>query len=85
MRHKGSQSGYILSGLGIKEDASEPEEKHGYGNSFTAIPADVQFRPEKKTPKVRFNGTMNAKVDASGSGRYAEIDAQGRYKIKLPF
>ncbi|MDM8542941.1 type VI secretion system tip protein TssI/VgrG [Desulfococcaceae bacterium HSG9] len=90
VRHKGNQSGYILSGLDIKEnaskkDASEPEEKHGYENSFTAIPADVQFRPEKKTPQVRFNGTMNAKVDASGSGQYAEIDEQGRYKLKLPF
>ena len=28
---------------------------------------------------------MNAKVDASGSGQYAEIDEQGRYKLKLPF
>jgi type VI secretion system secreted protein VgrG len=27
---------------------------------------------------------MNAKIDAAGSGHYAELDAQGRYKVTLP-
>jgi type VI secretion system secreted protein VgrG len=27
---------------------------------------------------------MSAKIDASGSGQYAEIDDMGRYKVKLP-
>jgi type VI secretion system secreted protein VgrG len=28
---------------------------------------------------------LNAVVDAGGDGKYAEIDDQGRYKVKLPF
>jgi type VI secretion system secreted protein VgrG len=42
-------------------------------------------RPERNTTKPRFYGTMNAKVDAAGIGQYAEIDEEGRYKVKLPF
>jgi type VI secretion system secreted protein VgrG len=50
-----------------------------------AIPADVQFRPERNTPRPRINGTMNATIDAAGDGQYAEIDDEGRYKVVLPF
>ena len=28
---------------------------------------------------------MNAHIDAAGSGQYAEVDNQGRYKVILPF
>ena len=60
-------------------------EEPGYENSFSCIPAAPQFRPERKTLKPRIDGTLNAKVDASGDGQYAEIDDEGRYKVKLPF
>ena len=50
-----------------------------------AIPADVQFRPKFNAKKPKFNGTLNAKIDAAGSGQYAELDEQGRYKVILPF
>jgi hypothetical protein len=56
-----------------------------YRNSFSAIPAEVQFRPERKAVKPRISGTMHAVIDAAGSGRYAELDNQGRYKVRLPF
>jgi type VI secretion system secreted protein VgrG len=54
-------------------------------NRFTAIPAGVQFRPEQNAVKPKFYGTLNATVDAAGSGEYAEIDDQGRYKVIVPF
>jgi type VI secretion system secreted protein VgrG len=83
IEHRGSQSALFLAGL--DEELSEQEEQLSYSNTFIAIPADVQFRPERKTEKPRFHGTMHAKVDAAGDGQYAEIDKWGRYKVRLPF
>lgn len=82
LEHEGGQTGFHLA-------SDAPGEKDGnrlgYRNNFVAIPDDIQFRPERKTPKPRFHGTINAKVDAAGDGQYAEIDDQGRYKVILPF
>ncbi|MFW6178315.1 MAG: type VI secretion system Vgr family protein [Desulfohalobiaceae bacterium] len=81
-RHEGSQAGYLRSGLGISIASSG--QSVSYRNSFTAIPSRVQFRPEQITEKSRFRGTMHAKIDAAGSGKHAELDEQGRYKVILP-
>ncbi len=83
VQHEGAQGGYLLSG--ISKHLSEREKKVFYQNSFKAIPSNVQFRPEKKTKKPLIAGTLNAKIDAEGSGKYAELDEHGRYKVKLPF
>jgi len=83
VEHEGHQTGAFWAGLG--EKPAEGEQKLTYANSFTAIPSDLQFRPERKTPKSRFYGTMNATIDAAGDGQYAELDDLGRYKVKLPF
>lgn len=83
VRHEGRQSRFLFPG-----EAPGSEESSGemsYSNQFTAIPADVQYRPERKTTKPRFYGSMNATIDAAGDGQYAEIDDQGRYKVILPF
>jgi len=56
-----------------------------YENEFTCIPSDVAFRPERRTEWPSIHGFVNATIDAGGSGEYAEIDDQGRYKVKLPF
>ncbi|HEV3028127.1 MAG TPA: type VI secretion system tip protein VgrG, partial [Planctomycetota bacterium] len=56
-----------------------------YSNEFDVIPGDDVFRPERRTPWPSIYGMINAKVDAGGKGDYAEIDDQGRYKVKLPF
>ena len=81
--HEGSQAAYLLAGLGIP--LAPGEEEPFYRNRFTAIPASVQFRPERVTENSRFYGLMNAKIDAAGSGQYAELDELGRYKVILPF
>jgi len=82
LTHEGSQAAYLMSG--IQKGLAEVEEDAYYRNTFMAIPAEVQFRPERKTEKPRFYGTMNAKIDAAGTGRYAELDEQGRYKVLMP-
>jgi len=81
--HEGSQTGYLISG--ISEALSDRERRVYYQNQFTAIPASVQFRPKRQAQKPKIVGTINAKIDAAGSGKYAELDDQGRYKVILPF
>jgi type VI secretion system secreted protein VgrG len=83
LEHRGSQAAYLVAGLG--EALGLAEQAPHYENDFQAIPARVQFRAEHRTPKARIYGTMSAKIDAAGSGKYAELDEQGRYKVILPF
>ncbi len=83
IEHEGSQTAFLLAG--IQKGLSEMEEQVYYRNNVVAIPGNVQFRPERKTEKEHFYGTMNAKIDAAESGQYAELDDQGRYKVILPF
>ena len=83
VRHKGSQAAYLTAGLQEFLDVHEQEMR--YEMDFSAIPAEVQFRPPRLAVKPRFYGSMNAKIDASTSGEYAEVDVHGRYKVILPF
>lgn len=75
--HSGSQP--------TRGEEDEAAQSSTYQNSFTCIPAETAFRPARETPKPKLYGVLNAKVDAAGSGQYAEIDDHGRYKVKLPF
>ncbi|MFA5906848.1 MAG: type VI secretion system tip protein TssI/VgrG, partial [Desulfobacula sp.] len=81
--HKGHQKGYLTAGL--SEAIADKEEQMSYENEFTAIPSDVQFRPALITEKPKISGTLHANIDAESSGEYAELDSQGRYKVRLPF
>jgi type VI secretion system secreted protein VgrG len=83
VEHYGFQAIAELSGQKRGETAGESERE--YHNRFTAIPSEAQFRPERTAARPRFYGTLNATIDASGDGQYAEIDDQGRYKVILPF
>ena len=80
--HEGHQTGYLVSG--ISSAIGTRSEPMFYANTFTAIPSDTQFRPERTAAKPKISGTFNAKVDAASSGQYAELDDQGRYKVILP-
>lgn len=83
VRHEGSQERYLSSGLGIRD--LEDQDGLFYRNTFECISATAQFRPARITPKPRITGTLSAKIDAAGSGQYAELDEHGRYKVILPF
>ena len=83
LAHEGSQAAYLLAG--IQQGLAEFEKQPYYRNSFVAVPGDVQYRHPKTTEKPYFYGTINARVDAEGGGKFAELDDQGRYKVKLPF
>ncbi len=82
-RHEGGQESYLSTGLGLPIQASVDHPV--YRNTFEVIPSTTQFRPARTALKPYFHGVMNAWVDASSSGKYAELDDQGRYKIRLPY
>ncbi|MCK4828213.1 hypothetical protein KA005_71445, partial [bacterium] len=80
----GSQTRYVTGD--VERDDSIEQDKYFYHNQFKAIPADVQFRPQRKATWPRIYGNISAKIDATeASGNYAYLDAQGRYKVILPF
>ena len=83
VHHEGSQEQYLVSGLGVK--GVEDHQGLFYRNTFTCVSGDTQYRPERVTPKPRIAGSLSAKIDAAGSGKYAELDEHGRYKVILPF
>lgn len=83
VQHEGQQTGYLITVFG--RALASQEAKNYYRNTFVAMPASVQYRHPRQTEKPRFYGLISARVDASGSGQYAELDDKGRYKIRLPF
>jgi type VI secretion system secreted protein VgrG len=85
IHHQGSQAGGLVNSVNAFHSDNAPEGQLIYRNSFRAIAAAVQFRPERVTAKPRIPGTINAKIDAEGSGDVAELDEYGQYRVKLPF
>src|SRR5690606_8673599 len=53
-----------------------------YGNTFTCIPADVQFRPQRETPKPVVDGLQTAKV-VGKQGEEIWIDKYGRVRVQF--
>ena len=51
-----------------------------YKQRFSGIPAGVQYRPRRKTPKPRIHGTQTAVVDGDGD---IHLDKYGRIKVKF--
>jgi type VI secretion system secreted protein VgrG len=54
-----------------------------YGTTFRAIAKELTFRPPRITPRPKVTGVLNGVIDASAKGDYAEIDADGRYRVKF--
>ncbi len=81
--HEGSQAATLSAS--VQAVYGGDEQGTTYSNTFRAIPADVQFRPERTTAKPRVTGTTNAFIDSSGTGNYADLDEAGRYLVRLPF
>ena len=54
-----------------------------YKNEYECILSDVVFRPERTTEWPEISGYTTGTVDSGGDGKYADLDADGRYKVKL--
>ena len=63
--------------------ASAPQG--GYRATIRAIPFEIPFRPKRQTPWPSIHGVINAHIESDSSGDYAQIDENGRYKLKMPF
>jgi type VI secretion system secreted protein VgrG len=56
-----------------------------FRNEITAIDVLAPYRPPRETPLPRIHGVVYGSIDGTDMGAAAPIDAQGRYKIVLPF
>ena len=50
-----------------------------------AVRSDVPYRPQLVTPWPRLRGLETARIDGEADGDYAQLDAEGRYRVKLLF
>jgi type VI secretion system secreted protein VgrG len=81
LEHIGNQAAHAMGVqdlLGYESDAV-------YRCKLAAIPATVQFRPDRATPAPRVDGVVSAVIDGPADSPYAQIDKQGRYKIRVKF
>lgn len=83
VQHQGSQAGVVLAGQTTAYNRGE--QGSIYHCQFQAIPADLQYRPPRVTPRPIIGGVLSAMVDAEGNGKLAEINEYGQYKVQLPY
>ena len=72
------QGSYVVTQ--VKHVVKGTEGCFVYGNEFTAIPADVPFRPELRTPVPRFPGTVTGIVTDNN-----DPDSLFRVKVRFPW
>ncbi len=70
---------------GSTDMRAEAGRRARYGNHFRCLADTVEFRPQRLTPRPKVEGLISARIDAEGSGGAAEIDDQGRYKVRFFF
>lgn len=73
VRHQGKQPEVLVSGTGGHEE---------YRNDFVCIPADVPFRPERRTPRALVHGAQTAIV-VGPAGEEIFTDEHGRIKVQF--
>src|SRR5690606_6420113 len=56
-----------------------------YYNTFTCLPATVQYRPPRRTPVPRVPGILTARVKGTNPDEEAFLDEEGRYRVQFPF
>lgn len=63
----------------------EKKYEDRYRVELNAILSDTQYRQPQTTPWARIDGYENAIVDGPSTSIYAQIDIDGRYKVKFKF
>ena len=59
------------------------EAEPGYRSSFEAVPATAAFAPLRATARPRSAGVLTAWIDGAKKDRRGELDAEGRYRVRL--
>jgi type VI secretion system secreted protein VgrG len=81
VRHFGNQA---VGSPELKRHVRLPYEDV-YRVEVGAIASDVQFRPRQDTPWPRIHGSESGVVDGEGDSEYAQIDEDGRYRVRFRF
>jgi type VI secretion system secreted protein VgrG len=81
VKHEGVQNFSMLSG----SSTTRSERGTVYTSHFKSIPANVQFRSPRVTPKPIIAGTLSAIIDDEGTGKYAQINEHGQYKVQFMY
>jgi type VI secretion system secreted protein VgrG len=82
VQHRGSQAGVLA---GTNTPYVDSSVGTTYECDFKAIPSSVQLRPARLTPRPTIAGTLTAVIDDEGSGKYAQLNEYGQYKVKLMY
>ena len=64
------------------QDEAEQEAPTVYENQFECIPADVSYRPPRRTPRPRVRGTQTAMV-VGPQGEEIHTDVHGRIRVNF--
>ncbi len=64
---------------------SDAEQTPAYRNHFKAISAALPYRPPRTTMKPVVNGMLTGIIEAKEDSEYADIDDQGRYRVRFLF
>lgn len=81
--HEGDQTKLLkASVIGTLDDSTDINV---YSNNFTAIPANCQYRHPRTASLPKISGTLHGQIDGELDSQYAQLDDEGRYKVKLPF
>lgn len=75
VQHTATQGSDFVSGPGTEVF---------YSNTFTCIPRDIPFRPERVTPKPVMQGPQTAMV-VGIKGKEIDCDKYGRIKVQFPW
>jgi type VI secretion system secreted protein VgrG len=73
VHHSASEQGY---------DSGGGDGDHSYSNTFTCIPADARFRPQRATPRPIVQGSQTAEV-VGPAGEEIFTDKFGRVKVQF--
>ncbi len=57
----------------------------GYRNQFEVMQLSVPFRPARVTPRPRMEGLLHGRIDGTNERDAAELDDQGRYRVRMSF
>lgn len=88
MRHFDADGAYLLTRvehdarLGAGYRSSGEEQGLQYTNRFTCIPADLQYRPQRSTPRPQIVGMQSATV-VGPAGQEIFCDKYGRIKVQF--
>jgi type VI secretion system secreted protein VgrG len=83
VKHTGTQAGVLLAGAATPY--TEQQSGTVYECEIDAIGAGTQFRAASVTPRPSIAGTLSALIDDEGSGKYAQLNEYGDYKVELMY